>query len=416
MSVPTLSASDFGVKADGSTDDTAAWNSALSTLKVAGGGILLAPVGTSVITQTLELDFNGAKIIGMGRGAYHDQSSPASIGPAASTLLWKGAGDGVVVQVQPASSATSGITDWAVVGVHLDSGYFTTGTAAGTGLLIASASHGHADVFCEEFTVQGMLVTTAVGISESGNSAYNRIEFRGRQINTPGVLIRLNGYNGTTNSCFNRIARIAGEFSGSIGLDLHDCDNNTFEEVYLQSTSSGSAVVFNGGDSPGTGPGAARNNTIEHLSTSINSAQILAIGTDGGDAVPSGPNRIEQYDEGNATPNVAIGTGARLYFGTNATPPGLQAFSSPSDSQFGGYRTTEDGFSFLWGSTGELAAGSSNAISFPAGLFRNYVTFATATPLGSVANNWAINGLDTTGMSIVVGGESAYFLWRAEGY
>ncbi len=416
MSVPTLSATDFGVRADGTTDDTGAWMAAISALRTIGGGIILAPVGTSVISQTLQLNFSGAKIIGMGRGAYHDQTSAMLIGPAASTLLWNGGSGGVMVQVQPESGSTSGITDWAVVGVHLDSGYFAYGTPAGTGLLVASASHGQADVFCEEFGVQGMLITTASGAMESGNSAYNRIELRGRQINCHGVLCRFNGASGITNSCFNRITRIAGEFSGSIGLDLHDCDNNTFEEVYLQATSNGSAVVFNGGAPAGSGPGAARNNTIEHLSTSIHSTQILAIGTDGGAAIPSGPNRIEQYDEGNASPNVAIGTGAVLYYGTNATPPGIQALSSVSQSQYSGYRTTEDGFSLAWGSTGELAAGSSNAISFPGGLFRKYIISATATSLGTLPNSYAINNTSLTGMSIIVGSYSAYFTWRVEGY
>ena len=158
----------------------------------------------------------------------------------------------------------------------------------------------------------------------------------------------------------------------------------------------------------------ARNNTIEHLSTSVDSAQILAIGTDtGGVKTASGPNRIEQFDQGNTTPNVALGTGATLYWGTNATPPGLRA---SSNGQYGGYRTTEDGFTVAWGSTGQLNAGTSNQISFPSGVFKNFIIGATATPLGGTANSYAINNPSTSGMQIVVGSASAYFTWRAEGF
>lgn len=59
----TVSATDFGVVADGVTDDTAAWNLALAT-----GKVILFPEGSSVITGRLNMPaIEGAAIVGMGR-------------------------------------------------------------------------------------------------------------------------------------------------------------------------------------------------------------------------------------------------------------------------------------------------------------------------------------------------------------
>ncbi len=409
--VPTFNAADFGVMADGTTDDTSAWQGGIAKLAAVGGGVLLAPIGTSVISQTLLLDSDGAKIIGQGRGAYHDVNPLA---PAASTLRWAGTAGGTMVRVGPDVGSTgSGVTDWAVVGVHLLSGVFPYSTAAGTGLEIVSASHGSADVFCSEFATQGCIVHTLIGPTESANSAYNRISVRGRQINTGGVILRVTG-NGTSNSCFNSFEVVAGEYGGSIGLDLGDADNNDFWLVYLQpvGTGAGPQVNFNAGAAPKSGqPNQARNNTIYRLSGDVGPLLVTALGTENG-AVPSGPNRIVQLDGANASPTVEAGTGALIYWGSNTMPPGVRAQNT---NQYGGYRVAEDGFACAWGTTAAPLPVGTTPIVLPAGLFRRYLTAFGATAIGTNGARVSISAPSTSSISISTD-TSAIFNWWAEGY
>ena len=57
--LPQLNVKDFGAKADGATDDTAAINAAMRTIKNTGGGTLFFPRGIYRITSTLDFGTRG---------------------------------------------------------------------------------------------------------------------------------------------------------------------------------------------------------------------------------------------------------------------------------------------------------------------------------------------------------------------
>lgn len=66
LPMPYVNAKDYGVVADGSTDDTAAWQAALTAMSA--GGTLMHPGGTSIISSTLTLPLNNFALIGISRG------------------------------------------------------------------------------------------------------------------------------------------------------------------------------------------------------------------------------------------------------------------------------------------------------------------------------------------------------------
>lgn len=63
-----IQAADFGVVADGATDDTAAMAAAIARVAALGGGRVLLPTGTILISAALTISTAGVSIEGNGRG------------------------------------------------------------------------------------------------------------------------------------------------------------------------------------------------------------------------------------------------------------------------------------------------------------------------------------------------------------
>ncbi len=63
-----IQAEDFGVVADGTTDDTSALQAAINRVKALSGGRVLLPTGTILISSALTIDTAGVSIEGSGRG------------------------------------------------------------------------------------------------------------------------------------------------------------------------------------------------------------------------------------------------------------------------------------------------------------------------------------------------------------
>lgn len=82
----------YGAKGNGSTDDTAAIQSAISAAQAAGGGIVFFPVGTYKITSTLIVSSDNIELVGAGHGAI---------------LSWAGAINSIMVQIQGPGGAAN---------------------------------------------------------------------------------------------------------------------------------------------------------------------------------------------------------------------------------------------------------------------------------------------------------------------
>lgn len=80
--LPFFFAADYGVVADGVTNDTAAMNAAWAAAAAAGGGILVLPAGTILCTGALAFNGSNVTVWGMGRTAttlYSTYTSGAAI-------------------------------------------------------------------------------------------------------------------------------------------------------------------------------------------------------------------------------------------------------------------------------------------------------------------------------------------------
>jgi hypothetical protein len=73
------SVKEFGAKGDGTTDDTAAIQSAINTVQTAGGGTVFLPVGTYIVTDTLVIDDRAVRILGDGWAMDDEFSTSVSI-------------------------------------------------------------------------------------------------------------------------------------------------------------------------------------------------------------------------------------------------------------------------------------------------------------------------------------------------
>ena len=82
--LPFLNVKDYGAKIDGVTDDTAAWQAAVTALSA--GGTLLAPPGISLITDTITIANHRVRIIGAGKQASIIKFQPTA-GPKAVFLF-----------------------------------------------------------------------------------------------------------------------------------------------------------------------------------------------------------------------------------------------------------------------------------------------------------------------------------------
>jgi hypothetical protein len=97
LSVATvIDAQDYGLKADGATDDSAAIQAALAELAADGGGTLLLPVGDIVIASTITISTSNIMI--RGQGAAGPRNAQSTIQNSATTRLkWTGSAGGTMI-------------------------------------------------------------------------------------------------------------------------------------------------------------------------------------------------------------------------------------------------------------------------------------------------------------------------------
>jgi len=88
----SVSVKDFGAKGDGVTDDTASIQAAWNAVKTAGGGCILAPAGTYLISSAINITgANNVEFIGAGPDAtiIKSNSTTADVFYDSGTSLWR---------------------------------------------------------------------------------------------------------------------------------------------------------------------------------------------------------------------------------------------------------------------------------------------------------------------------------------
>ena len=112
-----------GAKFDGATDDTTAIQAALTAASTAGGGIVLCPAGTAIISQTLQIG-SATTLMGAGIGATTIRVKASSL----SSFTQVGANTGSPMIATIGNAAKSRVT---ISALTLDGNQANAGTLAG---------------------------------------------------------------------------------------------------------------------------------------------------------------------------------------------------------------------------------------------------------------------------------------------
>lgn len=364
----------------GVKDSAAGLQDPITRAQAAGGGIVVWPAGKFKITSTLVVSQSGVRIIGAGRGAFHDSAPYVQ---AQTLLVWGGAVKGIMLAVGPVQASTSQkLTGTDVLGVALQATPDLVAVGADYGLILTSVQHSNFDLFTAEFGVAAVAFTVGNGLNEAANCEGNTMSLRFRQINLPGTALQLGGYRGGAvgNTCFNEFPIVYGYIRNGIGIDYQDCDNNTVHRAWIDRVAGGTGTtVYFRSDAKGGGNGAcARVNTILDLSQSVHPGSIYAEGLEAAGAVTASfGNRIVSFDLANALPTVIYGTGCSFWMGYNTSPIGLR---DSNIKQYSGYYQLSNGVVEFWNTTGNLGAGTTSTFTMEFACTR--VLEVSAQPLG----------------------------------
>lgn len=311
-----VSVKDFGATGDGTTDDTAAIQAAI-TAQTNGGNVFFPP-GVYRITNTLAVQKPGIRLIGSGRDDNHSftPSYPNFDNTGTTTsLLWKGASGGTMISVEPSSTEAAGIGGNSVVGMNLISSEFPHTSAAAIGVSVKAAYSGEYDIFCLEFSTAGLFLGARnldSSIYET-STRFNRVKFIGaRNFSTSGAGLKLDGVNLSGNAYNNIFEVVSINHLNGNGVDLGSCDNNIFLQTRITRAAGGSGAGLIMRSSVNA-DGPARANIFLLLSPGAGGAL-----SDASLAYPAYENKILFYNpDENSSPSVpTVSAGSSLFYNT----------------------------------------------------------------------------------------------------
>lgn len=362
----------------GVKDSTAGLQDPIDRAAAAGGGVVVWPAGKFRITAPIKNTTSGVRIIGAGRGAFHDTAPYVQAG---TTLIWYGPVGGTMLSVGAAQSAVAQkLTNADVLGIALEGTPDLVTAGADYGLVLTSVQHSEFDIQSAEFNVAAVAMTVGVALNEAANCEGNTLSLRFRQENLAGTALQLGG-SAVGNTCFNEFPIVFGYTNKGIGVDLQNCDNNRFGRVWIDRISGGTGTnVYFRSDAQFGGKGAcARVNNIADLSFSIHAGFIYAEGTEAAGAMtPSFSNTVQRFDLANALPTVVYGTGSSLFMSWNTSPIGLR---DSNIKQYSGYYQLSSGLVEFWNTTGNLGAGTTSTFTMEFACTR--ILEVSAQPLGN---------------------------------
>lgn len=210
----------YGAKGDGSTDDTAAIQAAITACGTAGGGIVHLPAGTFKVSSTLTITNSSVRIEGAGGGSQPGAIQQPAWGPS-TIIQWAGGASPVI-----SWSAVQGCraSDFAIDG----------GATATHGLHLSAFQYGT----LSRIGVRNCAADTGIACYMEGNSTQNTqwcsfedLFFDGAQC------LYLTGNRPTntqdvTTCTFRNIYCAYSNTNAAAGVTLDFCDGNNFFMLY----------------------------------------------------------------------------------------------------------------------------------------------------------------------------------------
>ncbi len=305
---------EFGATGNGVTDDlvalTAFFNSALAN---PGVPHMLGNAVYACSGALPTINVSGVLIYGVPGGS-HD------VGTFSGSVIRAITGNsGTMLTVSPDSGGSNqGLQGWTIEGVTFD----CAGIAA-RGLIVKSSRYFVLNTYVANATTDGLTFDVQTTLGESRDTQYGFINYRARQVETPGgVALRLTG-DGTANTSFNLFNQVDIIHKDAQGIIEVNADNNTWNVCRVFRAAGGSAtnsVEWQGGASSAVGCRAER---FGLLSTTV---AAIAKGT-GTYTVAANGISIDRLDVDNGSPVPTVETGASVAGPQIAWTPTITASS-----------------------------------------------------------------------------------------
>lgn len=312
-----ISFEDFGAVGDGTTDDAAAINAAITAAAGIFGGNVYATQGkTYAIGSVINVSSRGVVLVGHGGDVSHDVG--VNTGTAAK-LKWIGSAGGTMVKFSPTTGASAqGLAGCGIKGFAL-----LAQNSAAIALLVESVRFGEfKNLYIDNPTTVAVDVGVVATLGEARDTqhcVFNQISVRVLEA-TAAIGLRLGGDSGA-NASFNKFSNITISHENGDAVVLNTSDNNVLQQIQcVRPTGTGRTLLLNGSN---TNPGPAFGNFIESIS---GPGAILSKGTSSF-TYPAANNHITYLDKGNGTPDPTIETGSTLFWSTDTGVGVLQGFS-----------------------------------------------------------------------------------------
>lgn len=366
-----INAKDFGVTADGSTDDTTALQAAITAAGASGRTTtVILPTGNIKITSTVTVAANNIFIAGQGAGSFqeHNITAAKALATASTALTWAGSASGTMLAFTTPSSAVGAYNGGGVSGVAFFSdATLGAGTSAGIGLKITSWRYAKfEDLTFYEFDTAGLQYTTVdLPLADNNATQFNTaFRIKGYQVTRSKPTIQLTAVTTTTGLCQVGNPSLNDFYDTDIyqhngnGIELVIADNNRFwsTRVFRDNTGTGQSVHLSGSN--------VNLSYAAQYNSFYNSTFTAAPFCEGSTTYPSIANVFINNDIGNGTPAPSIETGATASY--NGYGINYNQFS-------GGNNLTE---STAWGGSVSLKANRANgSAKSPTALLANDVIY-----------------------------------------
>ena len=302
----TLHAADYGVVADGATNNSTFLANVIADAAARGGADILLPYGVVRFSTPLVISSSGVRLVGASAYMAHDGGAGAAPG---TMLHYVGpAGVDAITFTSPAGASSQKRHSGGLRNVWIDGN-----ATAARGLVVTSVNLcKFEDVYVQSCTAHGIAVGVISGSLAEAKDAQRNI-FERCYVEATGSANCWHLYgDATANASFNNFINCGGRHTDGHAWFMENSDNNLFHSCSAFRASGAGYTVFLSGANAGQAP--ARSNHFVLLS---GNGGVISKGT-ASFTQPAVANTITAYDKDNGSPDPVIEAGSQLSWATDS--------------------------------------------------------------------------------------------------